>query len=425
MTLTIQEQNSEVDIVSKRRVPEKLRTILFYFLDFGTIGGIERYIQTVAGSLSERGNFRPVVACCENTPFFYQLKALGIEVHGIPEATFVPAKFRKYYMKPLMRLVDGHVFNHLDRILNEVKPDIVHVQRGRIENSWFKRKGYPVVYTFHGYGAPFNPDDAGHDLERFCVNLTKPLFKWQVPDLDALLFVSQAEQQRMKRQGFLPKNYTGEVLYNGLPIDALQAQAADTATLKAALGIPANSLVVSYVNRIDKFKNPLAFIDFASLLADLPELQSLPPVHFLVAGSGHLEDAMQAAIQDTGLQDCFHVLGHRNDVAALYGISNLALFTPKTEGFGLSVLEAMACGTPLLAYRVGGIPELLGVPPLDSLLVESDNLGQLVQQAQRILMMTPVEQSKLKQALQDRAQAFDLSHMITRLESVYDRVLAH
>lgn len=424
MTLTIQEKNSEAGIVSKRHAPEKLKTILFYFLDFGTIGGIERYIQTVAAALSARGNFRPVVACCENTSFYYQLKALGIEVHGIPDAPGIPDKLRKYYMKPLMRIVDTHVFGHLDRILKAVQPDIVHVQRGRIENSWFKRKGYPVVYTFHGYGAPFNPDDAGHELERFCVNLTKPLFRWQVPDLDALLFVSQAEQQRMKRQGFLPKNVTGDVLYNGLPIAALQAEAEEATNLKAALGIPANALVVSYVNRIDKFKNPLAFIDFASLLADLPELKSLPPVHFLVAGSGHLEEAMQAAIDDTGLADRFYVLGHRNDVAALYGISNLALFTPKTEGFGLSVLEAMACGTPLLAYRVGGIPEILGVPQLEDLLVTPNSLPELIQQATRILMMSPQQQTQLKQALQERAQAFDLNHMITRLESVYTDVLA-
>ncbi len=77
-----------------------------------------------------------------------------------------------------------------------------------------------------------------------------------------------------------------------------------------------------------------------------------------IAGEGPLRKNIEEAISDSGLNDCFRLLGKREDVAPLFAEADVFLFTSTSEGFGVAVLEAMASGLPVVAYDLPSLREI-------------------------------------------------------------------
>lgn len=94
----------------------------------------------------------------------------------------------------------------------------------------------------------------------------------------------------------------------------------------------------------------------------------------VVAGAqGWLNGAVRARVESLGLGDRVHFAGYveGGDLAALYSLASVFAYPSLWEGFGLPVLEAMACGTPVLTSDVSSLPEVAGdaavlVPPTDA-----------------------------------------------------------
>jgi glycosyltransferase involved in cell wall biosynthesis len=83
----------------------------------------------------------------------------------------------------------------------------------------------------------------------------------------------------------------------------------------------------------------------------------------LIGGTGFLEDRLKTMVDDLNLKNSIRFLGHipDNDLPGIYQAADFfVLPTEKLEGFGLVILEAMACGTPVLGTPVGAIPEVIG-----------------------------------------------------------------
>ncbi|MEM8997541.1 MAG: glycosyltransferase, partial [Acidobacteriota bacterium] len=71
-----------------------------------------------------------------------------------------------------------------------------------------------------------------------------------------------------------------------------------------------------------------------------------------------LEGALELA-KKLGVRDDLRVLGKMNDLEKIYRASDLFLLPSRAESFGLSALEAQACGVPVIGYRAGGLPEVV------------------------------------------------------------------
>jgi glycosyltransferase involved in cell wall biosynthesis len=125
--------------------------------------------------------------------------------------------------------------------------------------------------------------------------------------------------------------------------------------------------------------------DFLTLVRALARLE---PGSFraLFVGGGPEHDLVETEIRRLGLEDSVQLLGERDDVPSLLAAADLFVLSTKSEAMPMSILEAMAAGLPVVAARVGGVPELivegetgLLVPPGD---VEAlaEALGRLVGQ---------------------------------------------
>lgn len=100
--------------------------------------------------------------------------------------------------------------------------------------------------------------------------------------------------------------------------------------------------------------------DHATLLDAVPHvLKQLPEFRLVIAGEGPLRAALEAQIAHLGIGNAVRLLGQRNDVPRLLRALDVFVLSSREEGLGTSILDAMACGVPVVATSAGGIPEMV------------------------------------------------------------------
>lgn len=146
-------------------------------------------------------------------------------------------------------------------------------------------------------------------------------------------------------------------------------------------------------------------------------------IHYAIAGgSGWLEDEMYETIKETNMQDYVHLLGFVDDgdLPALYSNSECLVITSLYEGFGLPILEAMACGVPVITSNLSSLPEVAGdatllVNPLDTEAI-TENLHQL--------LTSPTQRNQLRDAGFQQVNNFTWGESARHLKSIYDTLLS-
>lgn len=133
--------------------------------------------------------------------------------------------------------------------------------------------------------------------------------------------------------------------------------AAARAAARAGLGVAADRRLVLTVGHVVDYKGIGVLFDF--LAACAPELRARR-LRFAWVGEGDRREAACAAAVRLGLDDLAIFPGWRGDIAALLDGADLLLHPALVEAFGIGVAEAMAKGVPVVAFAVGGVPEVVG-----------------------------------------------------------------
>jgi glycosyltransferase involved in cell wall biosynthesis len=136
-------------------------------------------------------------------------------------------------------------------------------------------------------------------------------------------------------------------------VDRVQARRA----VFEELGLPTDSFLVANIGILCSRKNQLDAVEVARRVSERH-----PEVRFICVGSPSLADTdyvnrLRARINEFGLTDNIHLLGLRTNVVSYLAAADLLLHTAVSEPQGRVMLEAMAARVPVVAYRVGGIPE--------------------------------------------------------------------
>lgn len=142
----------------------------------------------------------------------------------------------------------------------------------------------------------------------------------------------------------------------------------------------------------------------------------------IAGGKGWLEDKMYKTIEETGLSNYVKLIGFADeaDLPTLYSEAICLAFPSLYEGFGLPVLESMACGTPVITSNVSSLPEVAGN---DALLVDPYDVKQLVNALERILTDTELRQKLIESGLQ-RVKSFTWKRSAQQLSSIYQKILS-
>jgi glycosyltransferase involved in cell wall biosynthesis len=143
----------------------------------------------------------------------------------------------------------------------------------------------------------------------------------------------------------------------------------------------------------------------------------------LIAGDGPEEAALRAQIAGLGLEDVVLLLGTRSDVPEVLAALDVAVCCSDFEGTPLSVMEYMAAGRPVVATRVGGLPELIehGVHGLLFELRDPDDLANKVAE----LLRDPERRDQMgARGVERHKREFDIDATTRQLEFLYECLYA-
>jgi glycosyltransferase involved in cell wall biosynthesis len=141
-----------------------------------------------------------------------------------------------------------------------------------------------------------------------------------------------------------------------------------------------------------------------------------------MVGDGPDRQAVEQLCRDRGLADLVQFLGNTPAIETIMPLADLYLLPSDSESFGLSALEAQACGVPVLGYAVGGLPEVVesgrtgflgAVGDVDALAREGGDL-----------LLDRDRHAAVGKAARERARAlFDAEPVVAQYLAIYERVL--
>jgi glycosyltransferase involved in cell wall biosynthesis len=207
-----------------------------------------------------------------------------------------------------------------------------------------------------------------------------------------------------------------EKLNNAIDPPAIAA-AGDPAGFRRELGIDEGTPVVGTVASFKWQKGHQYLLRAAALVR-----RRFPDVRFVLVGTGPLEQEIRREADELGLNGTLILAGSRDDVPRVMSAFDTFALSSVEEGFGIVLLEAMAAGTPVVATRVGGIPEVV-TDGRDGLLVPARDPAALAEAIGAVLGDASLSGS-LRDGGRERARQFDIRSAARRIEKVYAQLLA-
>ncbi len=350
------------------------------------VGGTARYITQLANELPNHG-IETFVA----TGFVQGSEVEDPSAQSI-DLIRVPAMGRS------IRPIKDHLARkQLDKIIAEVKPDIIHThtfKAGYVIRM--KKQPVPVIHTFHGHLLD-DPEFSGFkskviiEVERMLAKKSAKLVTVGRRVADELL------EQRIGHRSQFVNIPPGVVAVDVTP----KAQAVKNLNLQNN-GTP----IVGWIARMTGVKNPMRALEVAD---------ALPDTQFVMAGGGDLLDQVKTAAPSN-----VSVIGWA-DAADLFGASDIILSTSENEGMPVALIEAQLAGKPVVATDVGSVAEV--ILNHETGIVTNKNAGSIATAVESLILdkTTREEMGRLATA---RAQAlFSVDRMINAHIELYKSIV--
>ena len=351
------------------------------------IGGLERVVAMLAPGQARAGHAVHVAAVveasCVDPPLLSTLVD-GVTTHAIA----LPA--RAY----------GRERAAVKELCRRLRPDIVHTHGYRpdvVDSGVARRLGIPIVTTVHGF-------TGGGFRNRLYERLQRRAYR----SFDAVVVVSRPLATQLRRDRVPPDRI--HVVQNAWretapPLDGCMA--------RRALGVSAEGFRIGWVGRLGHEKGPDVLLDGLVHLTDLPLSVS-------IVGNGAEQRSLRARAERLGVERMVQWHGVVPDMARLFAAFDVFVLSSRTEGTPIVLFEAMAAGVPIVAARVGGVPDVVSsseaalVPPADPVALAK---------AIRAICRDPAVAGARAQRARERLRAdFTLPPWIARYDAIYRRV---
>jgi glycosyltransferase involved in cell wall biosynthesis len=188
--------------------------------------------------------------------------------------------------------------------------------------------------------------------------------------------------------------------------------------IRATLGVAPHEPIVLTVGALTERKGHGLLFSAAYMLRERGTR-----LRYVLCGEGSLRASLEAQARTLGLQDVVRFTGFTPDVPGYLAAADILVHVPFWEGLGVAVIEALAAGLPVIASRVGGIPELID-DQVTGLLVPPQDAAALAVAIERL-----VHNPQWAKAVGTKGQAFvrarfDVSVMAQANESLYNELLS-
>ena len=366
-------------------------------------GGSAEAVMQIGERLSRRGHEVKIVTGLTEDPqadFEDYTRRAGVPIIVIPE---LRREVRPFF--------DFSALCRLYRLIKRENPEIVHTHTSKAGilgrwAAWFCGVKL-IIHSTHGhvfYGY------FGRLKTRFFLLIEK-LTAGVTHHITTLSHLEIDDYQRLR--------LAGREKFVAIPYGI------DTMTLKLnqgrdevrqRFGFSTNEQVVGWVGRLVPVKDCGTFLKAASVLQNKfrdPETNSGP--RFLVVGDGPERQKMEEMVKRLGIEVIF--TGMRNDVYDIIASMDLFVLSSLNEGLGHVLLEAMAAGRPVVATKVGGVPEVVEDGVTGILVPPSDPEGMA--SAMTKILTHPEKITAMGEEGRKRVERFDIKIAVESIEILY------
>ena len=368
------------DPFSSARVPGRIHVL--EILGNAIVGGMETYVERLVENLPP-DRFAITALCPFESPFTERLRARDIEVLVTP-------------------MPDDPPWSSVQMTCAMIKAGAIDLLHAHLPNAHVlagiagRLTGKPVLATLHGHRVGVLDlevhRNAGTHLSVVC----------RQSYFHALGLGVSAGQLSCNP--------------NGVDTEAFQPRPRPENGIRAALGIPGSAKLVGFLGRLSPEKGPEVF-----LRAALVARSKLPDTHFVFVGDGPLASTLRESIARFELADRVHLAGLRRDVAPVLNDMDVMVSSSHSEAMPLAVMEAMASGLPVVATRVGGVPDMVDQGE-SGWLVAPNDFEEITTRLHQILA-TPGELVRMSAAARRRAvEKMALSDTVERMAALMTRL---
>lgn len=301
-----------------------------------------------------------------NMPIIGLLQSMGYEVHvacnflkgstcSVEKIEGLKKKLEeqgvKYFQidftRSVMNLKQDYVaYKQVKKILLDNRYTFIHCHSpiggvvGRLAGRATHTK---VIYTAHGFhffkGAPLKNWLIFYTIEKFCACFTDVLITINKED-----YVFAQKKMHAKKIVYVPGV--------GIDLERIQSVQSDRSELRKSMGVPEDCILLFSVGELNANKNHEVVVKALAKLNN-------PKVHYAIAGIGIKKEYLEQLATELGVEKQLHLLGFRTDVLNLYKASDLFVFPSFREGLSVSLMEAMACGIPVICSKIRGNVDLI------------------------------------------------------------------
>ena len=307
---------------------------------------------------------------------------------------------------------DSLTLIRLIHLMRQFQPDIVHThtaKAGFVGRLAARIVGVPViVHTFHGhvFHGYFSPRKTAMflKLERFCAGFST-----------RLITISPRLRNEIAGYGVASPSHI-EVVPLGLSLQPHVTFPRRSGAFRQSLDIPAEALLVGAVGRLVPIKNLTLLLEAVKIAQS-----EVPHLRVVFVGDGELRDDLAAQAVALGIADIVKFAGWQSNLPEVYSDLDATIITSHNEGTPACLIEAMASGCPVIATRVGGIPDM----------IESGTTGHLIPPGDANALATAIvqldkepEQARrmADQARGDALVRYDEQRLVTDMSRLYGQL---
>ncbi|EGA89657.1 putative glycosyltransferase ypjH [Planococcus donghaensis MPA1U2] len=364
---------------------------------YPTVGGSGVIATELGKMLAEKGH--EVHFITSSTPFRLNKTYPNIYNHQVDINTYSVFQYAPY---------DIALATKISEVIKNEGLDLLHVHYAiphavcAILGRDMAGSNIGIVTTLHGTDITVLGSDSS----------LKEAIRYGIEKSDIVTAVS--DSLRDQTYELIQPDKTIETVYNF--VDEREYYPKSETKLKEQLGIDAAEKVLIHVSNFRNVKRVQDVVETFSLARQQINCK------LLLVGDGPEMGRIIQQVRDLGIEEHVLFLGKRDDLAEFYSISDIKLLLSEKEAFGLVLLEAMACGVPVIGTNIGGMPEIIN-PGVNGFLVE---LGDISQAARYTVDMLSdgVQLKELRQGALDTVSShFHSTKILEQYEGLYEQLM--
>ncbi len=310
------------------------------------------------------------------------------------------------------KLRDVAALRKLYALLRREQPEVVHThtaKAGFVGRVAAKFAGVPIiVHTYHGhvlrgYYGPLRT--------RLLAQMEKTLARFS----DRIVAVSETLRQELASLGIAPIEKIVAIPL-GLELGSFLNNQGLRGTFRQELGLSSDAKLVGIVGRIALIKNHRLFLEMARQIHS-----RVPASRFVIVGDGPRRCELEEYARQLEIEKVVIFTGWRRDLAKIYTDLDVLVVSSINEGTPVSAIEAMASGVPVVATRVGGLPDIVNADVTGELVTPGDS-GALARAVEKILGDVPRSRRMGLEARKFAMEHFQVQRLVRDMESMYEEL---